>query len=60
MNQFIQIHTTGNKTVYLNITQITKVEASSDGNSTRISLSNTDLIETNQKLEEILEKLPVK
>ena len=60
MNQFIKIYTTGNKTVYLNITQITKVEASSDGNSTRISLSNTDLIETNQKLEEILQKLPVK
>ena len=60
MNQFIKIHTTGNKMVYLNITQITKVEASSDGNSTRISLSNTDLIETNQKLMEILEKLPVK
>ena len=60
MNQFIKIHTTGNKMVYLNITQITKVEASSDGNSTRISLSNTDLIETNQKLEEILQMLPVK
>lgn len=58
MNSFIKINTTGNKTVYLNITQITKVVGSSNG-GTRISLSNTDLIETNQKLEEILKLLTV-
>ncbi|MGV8995294.1 MAG: hypothetical protein ACOH1O_14435 [Flavobacterium sp.] len=57
MNAFIEIYTTSNKTVYLNITQITKVEA---GNGcTKISLSNTDLIETNQKLEDVLKLLPI-
>lgn len=57
MNLFIKIETTKGKTVYLNVTQITKVEAGSDG-GTKIYLSNTDLIETNQKLEEILRLLP--
>ena len=58
MNSFIKIYTTGNKTVYLNITQITKVETTSDG-GTRISLSNTDLIETSQKFEDILKVLTI-
>lgn len=58
MNQFIKIYTIGSKYVYLNVTQITKVQESSDGTVTKISLSNTDLIETNLKLEEVLKMLP--
>lgn len=58
MIEFIRVSTKGNKTVYLNISTIVKIEAGSDGGA-RISLSNTDLIETSQKLEDILKVLTV-
>jgi hypothetical protein len=59
MSTFIKIHTKGNNTVYLNITQIVKLEATLDG-GTKISMSNTDLIESSRTLEDILKLVKVK
>ncbi|TBX67485.1 hypothetical protein EZL74_09435 [Flavobacterium silvisoli] len=58
MNTFIKIYTKGNKTIYLNISQIVKIEAGSDQGA-RIILINGDLVETSQKLDSILQILNV-
>ena len=56
MNTFFKIQTTSSKTVYINVTEITKLESTSNG-ETKISLSNTDLIETKSSIEDILKMI---